>query len=398
MNPHRSERGQILILFVLGLIGLMALTALAIDGSMVYSDRRFDQTVADSAALAGATAASDTVNGLSNQLFSCSDTGVINAMNLAIYAAVDRAAANGFNGSGGGPALAMQDLSTQHGVYVTCNDAANPKHLEIKVQLSSETATSFAHLIFGQNRIRNTVDSVVRLYPQTAAAAGLAIVGLDDACDAVLYNGNVTNTIAHGGVFSNGGISKTGSSGTLSADTYGTVKANCGNSDYTGDGDVKDGIHVSGHPTINGAVSTGHLPVSYDFGEIDCSTVAAVSFDSSTNTWPAGRHAGFKLNNKEVIHLAPGLHCLTSGIQATAKGELYGNGVTLYFASGSFDGNGNGKIELSVPLTAGPVLNGIQGIVIFVDPDNPDNSKNAVVDMEGTSDAEYTGTVYVPSG
>lgn len=392
MHTHKQEKGQILVLFVLGLVGLLGLTALAIDGSMVYSDRRFDQSVADSAALAGATAASDIINGLSNQLFHCGDSAVITAMNNALYAAQTRAANNGFTGA---TALALQDLSTQHGVYVTCNDSVKPKYLAVEVHLSSETATSFAHLVFGQDKIRNTVTSVVYLYPQRPVAAGYAIVGMHETCNAVEYDGNITNIVNGGGVFSNGGITKNGSSGYMKADSWGTVKANCGNHDYTGDGDLNDGINVSGAPTIVGSVHTNQPEISIYLPEIDCNSIPAATFDPTTNTWSKGRHPGFKVNNNEVVHLAPGLHCLTSGIQATAKGKLFGSEVTLYFQNGSFDGNGKGQIELSAPTTEpGNIIDGMQGVVIYIDPDNTGGE----VDMQGTSDAKYTGTVYVPNG
>jgi len=47
-----KERGQIVILLAVVLIILLGFTALAIDGSMIYSDRRYAQNAADAAALA----------------------------------------------------------------------------------------------------------------------------------------------------------------------------------------------------------------------------------------------------------------------------------------------------------------------------------------------------------
>ena len=54
MNIHRSERGQALIMIALAAVGLFAFTALAVDGSMVFSRKRQAQNAADAAALAGA--------------------------------------------------------------------------------------------------------------------------------------------------------------------------------------------------------------------------------------------------------------------------------------------------------------------------------------------------------
>ncbi len=52
MKTNKNEKGQILMIFVGAIIALFAFTALAIDGSTVYNQRRQDQAAADSAALA----------------------------------------------------------------------------------------------------------------------------------------------------------------------------------------------------------------------------------------------------------------------------------------------------------------------------------------------------------
>ena len=59
-----SERGQILVLLVLAMIGMLGLTALAVDGGMVYADRRYMQSAADAATLAGAGRVGDGVEAL----------------------------------------------------------------------------------------------------------------------------------------------------------------------------------------------------------------------------------------------------------------------------------------------------------------------------------------------
>src|SRR3990172_6590357 len=56
MYYKKSEKGQALILIALAAVGLFAFTALAIDGGMVFSDRRHAQNAADTAALAAALA------------------------------------------------------------------------------------------------------------------------------------------------------------------------------------------------------------------------------------------------------------------------------------------------------------------------------------------------------
>jgi Flp pilus assembly protein TadG len=53
MHGEREERGQALIVIVFALVGLLVVAGLAIDGGMVFLDRRRMQNAADAAALAG---------------------------------------------------------------------------------------------------------------------------------------------------------------------------------------------------------------------------------------------------------------------------------------------------------------------------------------------------------
>jgi len=57
MKGKLEEKGQIIVILALGMVAILAITALAVDGSLLYNQRRQDQNTADSAALAGAGAA-----------------------------------------------------------------------------------------------------------------------------------------------------------------------------------------------------------------------------------------------------------------------------------------------------------------------------------------------------
>ena len=50
------QRGQILVLFTLALVAMIAMVGLVIDGGAAYAQRRAQQNAADLAALAGANA------------------------------------------------------------------------------------------------------------------------------------------------------------------------------------------------------------------------------------------------------------------------------------------------------------------------------------------------------
>jgi uncharacterized membrane protein len=49
----KTENGQALVLIALAFVAMLGFVALAIDGGMIYSDRRFAQNGADAASLAG---------------------------------------------------------------------------------------------------------------------------------------------------------------------------------------------------------------------------------------------------------------------------------------------------------------------------------------------------------
>jgi Flp pilus assembly protein TadG len=53
---HRTERGQILVLFTLAIVAVIAMVGLVIDGGATFAQRRSQQNAADLAAIAGANA------------------------------------------------------------------------------------------------------------------------------------------------------------------------------------------------------------------------------------------------------------------------------------------------------------------------------------------------------
>jgi len=53
---RRHERGQIIVIFALALIAMIAMVGLILDGGAAFAHRRDEQTASDLAALAGANA------------------------------------------------------------------------------------------------------------------------------------------------------------------------------------------------------------------------------------------------------------------------------------------------------------------------------------------------------
>src|SRR5512139_3730177 len=101
MNTHNhpSERGQALVLLVISFIALLGFAALAIDGGMVYSDRRYAQNASDASSLAGGGIAALSMENsyVGYEEFDCSDGRVIAAETAAKNEAISRAGSNDFS-------------------------------------------------------------------------------------------------------------------------------------------------------------------------------------------------------------------------------------------------------------------------------------------------------------
>jgi Flp pilus assembly protein TadG len=83
----RGERGQVIVVFALALVVIIAMVGLVIDGGGAFSQRRVEQKAADVAALAGANAYMNTYR---------STSSVASATSAATTAAIASATRNGF--------------------------------------------------------------------------------------------------------------------------------------------------------------------------------------------------------------------------------------------------------------------------------------------------------------
>jgi uncharacterized membrane protein len=157
-----TEKGQAMVLLVLAFIVLLGFAALAIDGGMVYSDRRISQNAADAASLAGAGEAGAQIRlagaAALKENWNCAmfTTGAV--WTAITQAAIDSAASNNFT---------ISALSTIPGpvdidyVYVLCNPKTpGPPYLDVQVKIKKQTETSFAHSIPLHRKVR-----VIVLFP-----------------------------------------------------------------------------------------------------------------------------------------------------------------------------------------------------------------------------------------
>src|SRR3972149_5037921 len=175
------EKGQALVVIALAAVGLFAFAALAIDGSMVFSDRRHAQNAADTAVLDAAL------------------TYVRQGDWVTKGSA--RAASNGYANDADSTVL-VELCSVAVDPCDSLPVGANPAEY-IQVQITSQVSTFFARVI-GVNQVTNAVEAVANVVPSTYQEmfSGNAVVGLAPTdCHAVTYQGNGDTTITGGGIF-----------------------------------------------------------------------------------------------------------------------------------------------------------------------------------------------------
>ncbi|MBN1373666.1 MAG: hypothetical protein JW987_17135 [Anaerolineaceae bacterium] len=394
ITKRKSESGQVVVFLVVVLVALLGFSALAIDGGMIYADRRLVQTAADAAAMAGVGVAAEKMDdlGVNSGNFVCSSSKVTTSMSAAEVQAISRALANDFS--------IDADISDNMGVEVTCHiEDKGPwidKYLDVKVILNMDTRTTFAHIFMGTGSVTNTVEAVARVRPRSPLAFGNAIVSTGTGCDSgnggIVYNGGGTDfvSVTGGGIYSsscmvmNGGVD-------LSTHCDEVLFPGCTDEPGIYYGTTYDQQGTSGSIVPGPQFTDVDLP-PMNVPVPDCSDPKAIQHNSQ-----------IKLAGNDSMTLAPGLHCIYDGIMANT-GTLIGDDVTLYIIGGDVDINGNVEVHLSAPNgddvdndgdgtvdEASEDLPAIRGILMYVAP------TGGSITINGTNTSYYVGTIYAPT-
>jgi hypothetical protein len=381
----RSEFGQVFAILVLVLGGLIGFTALAIDGGMVYSERRRAQNAADSGALAAALAKAQLEN--------------LHA------AALNRASSNGFdtiwepcNPSGYDCTLGTGSRWT---VEVTNpprvgDFAGHPEY--IRVVIRTEVETAFAHMVF-KGGLRTTVEAVSRVWPPQNIVPGYALYGTTKTeCKGLWFSGTGNTTITGGSVFSNSNADSVScQSGVQDGSGAITVGPTPANIQVVGGFDLGGSGSVSPLPVVEGAPQDDLRPIPTP----DCSALpdyGAVSVVAGKSaTLGPGRYASISFKAGASVTLNPGMYCIygTKGFTGTG-GSISGSGVMIYLQDGGFDLGGNSLVALAAEDKSGvlvdPADNDWRGMLVYADPNNSNPVK-----LTGNTGTTYTGTVFAAS-
>lgn len=385
VHKRTQEAGQAMVFFALVLVGLLGFAALAIDGGMLYSDRRHAQNAADSASLAGASAAAYYMrsNSINYNSFICGTSGTIYTEAAAEIEAISRAASNDY--------VIDNDISDNHGVEVTCaiTDMLSyeDKHFDVLTKITRETQSNFAHLVY-DGPLQNEVEAVARVYPPAPLAFGKAIVALNtDGCsgnqNGVIFSGSSTTTVTGGGVWSNGCLVGNGTSFnvTVNQGGVGFAGASTGTLTNINPAPVYIPSTLPDHSTIMEEPNCAGLP-NRTVPKTATATLQPGIYDEIK--WPNGS-----------LTLQPGLYCITSskGI-AISGGSIIGDGVTFFLMNGGMTVSGNvDPVDLRAPEESPDPSPAVAGVLIFLAYGNDQE-----VQLTGNSTSFYLGTVYAPDG
>ena len=422
MNAFRkTERGQALILVVFGMVALIGMTALAVDGGSIYSDRRHAQNAADTAALAAgltrirnpsswptahdAGMARAAENGYDNNgttnlvsVYKCSDPG--STCVLPPAEPYTDSNSNGQHDSG-----EPYTDSNGNGGY-----DSNSPDLFVQATITSHVPTYFARVL-GIPQLTNDVQAIAVAVPgsPTPWYQGKALVATMPSCktggwpnDPFTLSGNSVSVVNGSGVFVNSDC----------------VNAFTSNSNTTMDATA--GVCVVGGVVNNGSVNPP--PDDYCGTPIDLNTYQLPTVDATScpgngqifdlgggnyvaspgrynSTFPSTSPAG-------TLKLQKGIYCLENGLSLGAgwnvTTDIDGNGtfdgsdggdegVLMYVPNGNVTFNGGTNVHIGAINKLGTPT-GLKGYLFYLPPTN-----NSTVKIAGGNGSTFIGTMLAPA-
>jgi Flp pilus assembly protein TadG len=360
-----SEKGQAIVIIIFVIVGLIGVSALAIDGTNAYTDSRRAETAASAAAL---TAALTRIEG-----------GNWRAAALAT------AAANGYNNDGETNTVEL-NTPPLSGPY-----AGNAEYIEVII--TSRLQTYFANVI-GIPYITNVVSAVSQSKPAVLGEMfpGYALVSLAPRSECEVISGSrrpafwihseATINLEGGGLFVN---SNNPNCAFISFGS-GSVRVRDDSSRITvvGGADIQKPKLITPYPIQTGAPYIPYPP-PYQMPKLGCGTRVA-EYDEFTATMTAGNWDEDVFPAEGTKFLEGGIYCINGDFILESGQQLEGSSVILVIEHGSVRINGGAQINLSAPQT-GPN----KGLLIYMPIDN-----KSILALNGNDESSYTGTILAP--
>ena len=394
-----TQRGQALVLIALAIVGLVGFTALAIDGSRIFSDRRHSQNASDTAALAAALA-------LTRAESNWKDFGF------------DRAVSNGYDPTDGVTGVDVHLCSelpvTIDGFTLTCRGlptGAEPAEY-VHVHIKSEVDLFFARVVGWRTKINHT-DAVVHAKEQeeTSLFPGFAIVSTMMDCPS-----------------SPAAFEVSGSSGTVVTDAGILVNSNC-------DGSPKPAYDQSGSSHVETDPDHGVCVV----GDADATNTdppptegcSPVDFNNYTLPNPFCSHEGQIVEQSNGVYIATpgnygnsyafdsiddvnpngelklqkGIYCFYDGIALNSQWDIttdlnnngahdsLSEGVFFFVPGGNVIFNGSSNVDIhAIDTTADEFPEEFVNFLIYMPPSNP-----STLTFTGGAGSQFTGTILAPA-
>lgn len=348
-GTRRIERGQSLVIVAFALVSLLGMSGLAIDGGILFANRRHAQNAADAAAMAGAFA--------------------ILQGNDPIAHAYNRAADNDFD-----------DNHSSNWVEVYYPPTSGPfagDYDYVQVTIDSRVDTVFAQFVYA-GELRNTVNAVAHAKPATVEPLllGNAIVGLaESGCAVVWSHGNNNTSVEGSGIHVNSDHPDCAfkASGSNHLDVSGGAIS------------VVGGFEISGSASVSPIPDTGaEVLVEPVIPPPICSGNAVR--DDGAGTFTPGYTDDFKFTGGTWT-LEAGIYCVDGGFNVNSGTVITGHDVMIYIMSGDVTWNGSATLNLDAPDDGQ-----YAGMLIYQDPANSDRAT-----INGNSGSHFTGTMYFPS-
>jgi hypothetical protein len=338
MKLKLQERGQSLVLIALAAVVLFGFSALAIDGSRVFSDRRNAQNAADTAALSAALAK-------------------IRGDSYA-DAALDRATSNGYaNDSNSTVEVNLCSLLSGPNACqgIPTSDPEPAKIIPanyIQVKITSILPATFARII-GRNEFTNIVTAIAYAGPvePQPLVKGNALAAMNPSDpDAIFGGGNMNLDVNNSGIFSNStyqdalcnhGSMRTNGNGTYSVDTTIEVAGSfCPGNNTTINGPWAVTGPIDYPPTINIQIpniscASGSSAPSYDESSFILTYHPGTYSDriDPDSDAPPGKFV-------REAHFSPGNYCLGKGASFNGA-DVVANHVDFRISNGDFRINGS---------------------------------------------------------
>ena len=382
-------RGQVLIIFVFAIIGLIGITGLAIDGGNIFSDRRHAQNAADTAAMTAALTRVNTEGDIEQDPGSyvgwgdCGDVSTPSICgSLVLNAALDRAAQNGYTGNLTDSTVEVH-IPPIEGPYSDCADSSFDCTKYIQVIIDTNVNTWFARVL-GVPQMHNHVSAVA----MSSAAhhgspfPGSAIIGLDPngTSFAACPSASLRWILHGGGIFANhNACAKTASSVTFDPGFCATaVNTATGFGCTVSQNNPSLLIH---YPTDIPAMLPPIPP---------CDGVAYTGSDGKIHEQVGKEGRGSKVNGFDHQY-APGLYCIYNA-GGNIHNEITGDGVTFYVMDSAFTMKYNGGGAFA---TKAPTSGTYAGVLMFSNLTSSPCTQN--VQFRGNGHDPIVGTVFMPS-